>query len=155
MAVKLRANVLTRETVSLAWLTELGACEGQRSLFTQLSGNDEVPITPELIDKAAHSGLDLDWAVERLLTATALNAYRKAKTTAWKAYEESISPTRKACQEATAPALKAYEEAEATALKAYEEAIAPTRKAYQEAIAPARKAYGEAKATALKSIIFE
>jgi len=60
--------------------------------------------------------------------------------TAYKAYQEAITPAYKAYQEAITTAYKAYQEAKAPAEKAYQEAKAPAEKAYQEAKAPAEKA---------------
>jgi len=146
-------KALKRNTVTLAWLEKLGACNDHIELFAKTFG-DSTAVTPEAITRAAAVGLDLDWIAERIITATALKAYKEAKAPAWKAYEEATAPALKAYEEGAATAFKAYEEGAATAFKAYVEAEATAWKAYKEATATALKSHKEAKATALIEIIF-
>ena len=57
-------------------------------------------------------------------TATASEAYRKAKATALEAYLKATAPAEEAYQKATAPDHEAYHKAKATAEKAYHKAKA-------------------------------
>jgi hypothetical protein len=123
-------------TITASRLESLGACLDQVVLFRKTFG-ESAPLTLDNCKIAAGAGLDIDWAAQRLL-----------KATAWKAYEEARAPAWKAYVEAAAPAWKAYGEAAATAWKAYVESTATAWKAYGESTDTAWKDYEEAKATA-------
>lgn len=101
-------------TVTTEWLRGL-ACSEQVALFAETFG-ESVDITPESIARAAEAGLDLEWAAEHLLTATAWAAYDQATATAWAAYEQAKATAVAAYQQAKAPAWAAYQQAKATAV---------------------------------------
>ena len=123
------------KTLSLRKLKLLGACTQQVELFHRLFG-DRCIVSVELC--AAHAAqFDWSWAAQKLLSATAREAYDEAVATACKAYYEAVAPAR-----------KAYDGAVATTYKAYDEAVVPAYKARDEAVAPAYKARDEAKARA-------
>ncbi len=76
--------------ITAGQLERAGACRDVVLRFCDLFG-DEVRVTEALARK--HSAeFDWDWAAHRLLrTATAREAYEKAKTPAWEAYEKATA----------------------------------------------------------------
>jgi len=63
----------------------------------------------------------------------ALNAYQQTKAQAFKIWERSLAPTKRA----TAEAEQAFEVAMRKADKVYEESVAPARNAFDRAVAEA------------------
>jgi len=117
-------------------LQDAGACKDQVAIFRR-EWPDGATATKKSIARALDLGLDLHWFAGTWLTATALEAYEKARATAWEAYEKARAPALEAYEKATAPAWEAYEKATATALEAYEKARAPALEAYEKATARA------------------
>ena len=101
-----------------------GACRRQRAIFRREWPNG-APITLASVRKTRRLGLDVEWLVSSMLSASAEAAYNAAIAPAWAAYDAAI-----------APAWAAYDAAIASAEAAYNAAIAPAWAAYNAATAP-------------------
>jgi len=99
------------------------ACQTQIDIFA-CEWPDGAEVTLESCRRAVVLGLDLSWAAECLLSASAEKVYQAATATAEKAYQAATATAEKAFQAATAPAGKAFQEATASAKKAYQAAKA-------------------------------
>ena len=93
------------------------ACQTQIDIFA-CEWPDGAEVTLESCRRAVVLGLDLSWAAECLLSASAEKVYQAATATAEKAYEEATASAEKVYQEVAAPAKKAYQTAKATAFYA-------------------------------------
>jgi hypothetical protein len=109
-------------TLTLQTLKDVGACTEQLLLFNQLFG-ESVEISESACILVADK-FDWNWAANKLLSASAWQAYDEAKASAGEAYYEAKASAGKAYYEAKASAGKAYDEATASAGKAYYEATA-------------------------------
>ena len=68
--------------VTRAMLRAAGACHDQAQAFSR-EWPDGASATAANCRRAIELGLDLDWAAERLLSATALEAYEQATAAAF------------------------------------------------------------------------
>ena len=134
----IRIELPTR--ITAAWLRTLRDCPLEVSLFEK-EWPDGAEINLANVRRAFALHLSIEWLLSKLLSYTALAAYKEAVAPAWAAYKEAI-----------APALAAYDEALALALAAYAKAVAPARAAYDEAVAPAWAAYAKAVAQAEEKV---
>jgi len=134
-----------RKMITLDLLIEKGACKSQRDLFAKhfpegLAYGDEH--IPELVERI---GLlfDWEWAAYKMLPKPCLVAFEKGRIAAWKAYSESVNPSRviysKVCDIAWAAHVS--DKGTFVSLQAYDEATIPARDTHFKEMAPFREVY--------------
>ena len=135
---------ITNET-----LTRIRACEDQVQIFS-LEWPDGCEVTVETILRAYSLGLNVDYVATKVLRATTLAEYERARATASDKYERATAPAWVEHKRATDSALAEYLRArDSSAWALYERTRTTALAEYLRALSPAWAEYSWARATPL------
>ncbi len=117
--------------ITMEILQAHNACKRQVKLF-QAVFPDGAESTEQALQLALDAGLDIHWAAENLLSASALAEYEKTRASAWAEYNKTCAPALAEYQKTYTPA---YQKTCASAWAEYKKTYAPAEAECQKTCA--------------------